>query len=412
MDFNKLINNNGMYFYKDDSFNTISASFCFKGKVGNRENAIYDFLCNYLLKSNSIYNSEELDKKRKELYNIGLSVSSSLTGKQRILTFHIDMVSPSVVEDDYSKEAFKFAKERFFSPDFTRDDNLEMLKKERISSFKASLSSPSVKAKNLYNSMVYNNPDMEYEYSTDIKYMEDLINSITLEEMKQLYEETINNENFYRGLMFGNATLNDFNEFKKNFPFNSKLANLDFDTKESIKDGVIVVPNEDTNESIVYQTYNIDSSNRGIRMILRDIYSGSSDLCLYVLRNKHGLVYNASTILYPFSDKFVVKACVDKNNIDKLIEATDELISISQDEKQIKPMLERAKESIRNDDYIMSEDRDDVVYELTSHIRGMFPEFNHDEFMDKLDEVKEEDVTSVTKTLKRKSIFVYRGDAK
>ena len=132
MDFENLINDNGMFLYKDDSFNTISVSLSFKAKSGNRENAIYDLLCNYIMKTNSLYSNEELERKRNELYNIGLNVSNVLIGKQRLINFFIDMISPSVIEDDYSKEAFKFAKERFLNIDFTRDDVLDILKKEKI----------------------------------------------------------------------------------------------------------------------------------------------------------------------------------------------------------------------------------------------------------------------------------------
>ena len=412
MDLEKLINDNGMFLYQDDSFNTITISLSFKAKDGNREDAIYDLLCDYIMKTNSTYSSEEIDRKRNELYDIGLNVANVLIGDKRLINLFIDMISPSVIEDDYSKEAFKFAKERFFNIDFTRNDVLDILKKEKIAKFKASLSSPSLRARNLYNTMVYDNPDMKYEYSTDLRYIEELVNSITIDDMKKLYEETLNNDNFYRGLMFGNATVEEFNEFKKQFPFNSNLDNLDFNTKETINDGVIVVPSEDTNDSIVYLTYDIDNFDRGIRMILRDIYSGSSELCMDVIRNKHGLAYNAGVMLYPFSDKLVIKAIVDKNNVDKLIEAADEMVSISQDKDKVKPLLERAKESIRNDDYIMSENRDDVAYEIISHIRGLSPGFDRKSFIEKLDDIDSEDITKVTKSLKRKNVFVYRGDAK
>ena len=39
MDYEKLINDNGMYLYRDDSFNTESVSLCFQAENGNRENA-------------------------------------------------------------------------------------------------------------------------------------------------------------------------------------------------------------------------------------------------------------------------------------------------------------------------------------------------------------------------------------
>lgn len=412
MDYDKLINDSGMYLYRDDSFNTTSISMCFDGEIGNRESVIYDLICDYLFKANKTYDRDTINRKAKELYGLGFDATNSRIGSKRAFYLCIDMVSPTVVEDDYSKEAFEFAKELLLNPDFTKQDVLDTVKKERISLIKAALSSPSKVARDLYNSTVLPDPTLEYEYSTDMKYVEDIINSVTLDEMKELFEKTVSDEHFFRGIMFGNTNIKEFKEFRKNFPFKSKIDDLDYSNKQEPKEGVDVIADDHINESTVYITYSIDKMDRGTRQLLRDILNGSSDLCMDILRDKYGLVYGANVILYSYGDLFTVKASIDKDNIDKLVEATDEMVSVIQDPEQVRPLLERAKEELKLADYTMSEDKDEVLYNLNAHIRNMFPGFDYNEFMKNIDNVEPEDITKVTKTLKKRNVFMLRGDAK
>ena len=58
MNLDNLINDNGVYLYKDDSFQTIFTQLHFLAERGNREDAICDILCKYLMASNKIYNSD------------------------------------------------------------------------------------------------------------------------------------------------------------------------------------------------------------------------------------------------------------------------------------------------------------------------------------------------------------------
>lgn len=412
MDYDKLINDNGMYLYRDDDFNTISVSMAFDANIGNRENAIYDLICDYLFKANQVYDRDGVSKKYKEMYGVGLDACTSIIGGKRLFYLNMDMVSPTVVGDDYSKDCFKFARDMFLRPDFTKQDVLDTVKKERLSLLKAALSSPSKVARDLYNGKVFNDPNMEYEYSVDMNYVEDLINSITLDEMKELYEKTISDEHFFRGIVFGNTNIQEFKNFRECFPFKSKIADLDYTSTRKPTEGVMVFPSEETKQSTVYITYSMDKIDRGMNKILRDILNGSSDLCMDVLRDKHGLVYGSSVILSPYSNLFTVKASTKKENIDELIEATDEMVSIIQDPEKVKPLLERAKESIKMEDAVLSEDRYSLLYEISSHIRNMYPGFNYNEFIQNLDEIKPEDVTQATKTLKKKNVFMLRGDAK
>lgn len=54
MNYDNLLNDNGMYFYKDDSFNTVYVQLSFLADKGNKEDAIHSILCKYLINSNNL----------------------------------------------------------------------------------------------------------------------------------------------------------------------------------------------------------------------------------------------------------------------------------------------------------------------------------------------------------------------
>ena len=412
MDYEKLINDNGMYLYRDDSFNTESVSLCFQAENGNRENAVYDLICDYLLKANKKYDRNAVYRKSKELYDIGLDAVTGMIGSKRMFYLTIDMVSPTVVEDDYSKDAFEFSKEMLLHPDFTRQDVLDTIRKERIALIRAAHSNPSVVARDLYYTNVLPDPNLEYEYTPDMEYTEKLLNSITLEEMKKLYEKTVSDDRFFRGIMFGNTNIKEFKEFRENFPFKSKIDTIDYSNKQDPVEGVKIFATDSAKQSTVYITYTIDGVDETVKSVLSDILSGSSYLCNEILRQKYKLVYSSGVMLHVYGGLFIVKANIDKDNLEKMVEATDEMVSIIQDPEKLKPLLEKAKESIKEADYVMSERSDRMLYELSAYIRNMNVGQNYKELIDNIDNVKPEDITKATKTLKKKNVFMFRGDAK
>ncbi len=412
MDYDKLVNDDGVYLYKDDSFNTINASLDFIAETGNRENAVYDLLCDYMLKANKKYSTSEINKKYKEYYGFGVDVNTDRQAGNRFFTFFIDMVSPSVISDDYSKEAFEYAKDILLNPDFTRQDILDTIKRVRLAGLASAEADPTRKAKDLFYLNMFPNPELEYEYTTDMDYVKKLYDSITLDEMKELYEKTINKDKFYRGLVFGNTKDEEFKRFREIFPYKSKMDTLEFKNTNGLREGTLIIPSEDAEESSVYITYTMDNLDKGTKDILYDILNGSSELCSNIIRDKHGLAYEANARLGVYGNLLIIHAKIDKDNIDELIKASDEIVETIQDKEKIKPLLERAKESLKNGDYILSENRDSMYYELYTYINGLYKGYDRNKFIEGLDNVKEEDITGVTKTLKKRNVFMYRGDAK
>jgi len=416
MNYDNLVNDNGVYLYKDNNFQTIYVVLNFLAERGNREDAICDILCKYLLASNKVYNSDSVIKRKKrELYSIDVGFESSFVGGKKLFSFTADMVSPNSVGDDYSKDAFLFMKDILFNPDFTPDSqNLEVLntiKRTFLSSLTHSFSDPEKFSLRLYNGNVYDYSCNKYRFSTDIEYITNLINSITLEDLKNMYNKIINEENFYKGLVFGNITNDEFKNFRECFSFSGKSYVLDYSYDLKLNEGNFEIPKESMNESVVYVTYSIDIPNKALYYFLYDIFNSSSGLCDKILRDKYGLVYYSYVQMNYYGNTMYFFAMIDKDNKQKLLDAIDEIVDIVQDKDKLGELLEYSKKSNKNDYYILSENRDSMIVKLDNYICGNYDGFNENEFEKNIDLYTEEDIINCVKTLKRKNIFMYRGDS-
>lgn len=123
MDYDNLIEDNGIYLYKDNSFNTIFITLIFKRLSGNKNDAIYILLADYLLKANKIYKKvEDITEKKNEFYSMDINLYNCYYGNNPLLYSTIDLISPQVVKDNYLDEAYDFINTMLLKPDFTRED--------------------------------------------------------------------------------------------------------------------------------------------------------------------------------------------------------------------------------------------------------------------------------------------------
>ncbi|MBQ6285960.1 MAG: insulinase family protein [Bacilli bacterium] len=408
MDLSKLINDNGVYLYQDDSFNTIIMQLCFNSKNGNREDAINYVLCKYLMHSNEVH--ESTAKRMKELYSAEVWFSPQKIGKISNILLCVDLVSPSVVEDDYLEDAFKFVSDILLHPDFTDNEQLEIIKRSYISDLLHRISNSGNRASRLFLDSVFEDENNKYGCSVDKEYIKNTINSITMDDIKEAYYNTINENSFYRGIVFGNISTDEFKLLRKIIPYKNNKGVIDHSPQPNIVEGDSEVSDSDINESILYVTYEIDDIDEGLTKILGSIFNGRNGLCHQILREKYGLVYSSYVSIFYYRKAFVFKAKIDKNNKQKTLDAINEIISIAQDKTKLIDLLKYAKEYIKTEDYLLSENKIDMVDYLDDYIRGIAGDFNYSEFIKNLDSYTEEDIASHMKSLRLKNIFMYKGD--
>lgn len=408
MDLSRLINDNGMYLYQDDSFNTINMQLCFLGEGGNKQDAINYVLCDYIMKSNELYHC--LDDEMKKLYSMDAFFTSQRVGNTSNIFFCVDLVAPSVVEDNYLESAFGLIEEILLYPNFTDEKLLETIKRTYISKIIYKISDSSTRANRLFFDNVFNDENSRYSCSIDPEYIKDIINSITLDDLKEAYKKTINENSFYRGIVFGNISLEDFKLFRTYVPYKNNNSTIDYSIPTNISNEDKEISDPEANESTLYVTYEMDNADEATCKLFSSIFNGSNGLCHQILREKYGLVYSSYISIYVYRKAFVVKAKIDKNNKQKTLDAINEIISIAKDKDKLKELLAYAKGYIKSEDYLLSERKDDIIDNLDDHIRGVCGDFNYNEFIKNIDSYTEEDIASKVQTLKYKNTFMYRGD--
>ena len=409
MDYSKLKNDNGLYLYQDDNFSTINMQLTFFADGEDKEEVVRYLLCDYLLKSNKKYNTKnnEINRRMRELYSMNIQAATQKIGSKNNIVFYVDMICPKVAGENYLKEAYELIRNLMLYPDFTNEKILETVKRNYIVDKMDKLSDVNKKAKQLFYVNTFSDAVGKYIYSTDINYIVDVVNSVTLEDLERTYKKVFSEESFYRGIVFGNISEEEFKLFREYFPFKSSMQDLDYSKNNTVFEKKTEVIDENTNESIVYVTYKINHVPEDVSKLLGGILNYSSGLCYRILREKYGLVYSSYAVIFQYTDALTFKAKIDKKNINKLLEAVDEIVGIITNKEKLKDLLIFIKKYIKNEYYLMSEKKDDMFDEIDDYIRGIGGKYS--DFIDKIDSYTEEDIIRYTKSMKKANVFIYKG---
>lgn len=410
MDLSKLVNDNGVYLYQDDNFNTINILLTFLSENGPKQEAINYLLCQYLLKSNKKYSKEknEINRKIRELYSLEIYFSPQKIGDTNNIIMYLDMIAPEVVGEEYSGAVFEFLKNILLYPDFTDEEELENIKRTYLSSKANDLSNINKKSTKLFYQNTFLSEDDEYFTSTDLDYFSNIINSITLKNLEDAYNHIINESSFYRGLVFGKISLDEFKSFRKHIPYKTNKESINYSKKCEIIEGDKEISDKDTNESIIYVTYKINHLSNDMISLLNGIFNATNGLCYQILREKYGLVYSAGVNILCYRDAITFKAKIDKNNKQKTLDAIEEIISIVTDKVKLKPFLDYVKQYHKNDFNMISEKKSEMFDEIDDYIRGIGT--GYDKYIERIDSYTEDDVIEYTRSLKRMNVFMYKGD--
>ena len=407
MESNKLKNNDGTYLYIDKGFNTFSIRLNFLTRQDNRAAAILDILCMYLMRCNQVYKSEsDIVLRERELYDTFLNFSAGRKGKQEIFTLEADLISMNVCGDDYSKEAFEFIRDMLLKPDFTNEEVLELVKRILISYIDSIMDDYDQYANTSYYETVLPVENMKYEHTVDKKYIEDLINSITLDDLKREYEYLINN--YLNGLVLGNISEEQFNEFVKCLGLTPSKHELDYNIDVETTEGDIEVE-KDCEQSYIYITYDFTTLTNAELRILGHILNTSIGLCMQTLREKYGLVYGAYAGILFHQKKLYIYGETDASKKEKFINAVDEIIEGLTNKEVLEKYMDQAKKAIAdNEDYI-KENKKRLVNVINNRILKVFGDQDREIVNREIEEMQPEDLMNKTQELNKKNVFMVRG---
>ena len=407
MELNKLKNSNGTYLYRDEGFNSFSINLNFLASRDNRSAAILDVLSIYLARCNQVYKTDDdIILKSRELYDMELYFTTTWKGNQKVFSLVADLISMDAVNDDYSKEAFSFLRDMLLKPDFENQKTLEIAKRKLISYIETGLSDYDQYAESLYNQMVLPDENRKYDYTVDKKYIEELINSITLEDLKREYEDFIGN--YISGLVLGNISEEQFDDFVNYMNLKSTKQDLDYSDDIKTTEGDIEVK-KDCEQSYIYVTYDFTSLTNAELRILEWILNSSIGLCYQILREKYGLVYGASADILFHEKKLYIYGETAASKKEKFVEAVDEIIASLANPEIIAKYMKQAKEEIANDEYSLSENKDRLTGIINGRILKVYGDRDREIVNKEIEEMQPEELINKTKTLTKKNVFMVRG---
>ena len=407
MESNKLINNNGTYLYRDEGFNTFSIQLNFLGNRGNRTAAILDVLLFYLMQCNEVYKTDDdICLKARQLYDMNIHFTIRSDGQQKIFSLFADLISMDAIHDDYSKEAFEFIRDILKKPDFKNEKMLRVSKKKVLSHIDYNLAKKDYYANTLYEQMVLPVEDMKYDQSVDKEYIKELVNSITLDDLKREYDYLINN--YINGIVLGNISEDDFNKFVQCIDLTPINHELDYSMNTKTNEGFIEIE-KDCEQSYIFITYDFtEVSNAEIRL-LEKMLNTSIGLCYQTLREKYGLVYDSNASILFHQKKLLVYGETSASKIEKFIEAVDEIIKSLCDRETVEKYMVQAKEQIANNEYSLSENKSKLFGIINSRILQVYGNKDRDIVNKEIEEMKPEELMNKTKSLTRKNIFMVRS---
>lgn len=418
MDSNKLININGIYFYKTNDFATIKLKLLFKVENTIEEIVKVRLLATYLERTNKNYKSfKEIRDKCKYFYNMDIDFKQIFIGKENFLSFSVNMLSPRVIEDDYLEDAMVFIHEILFNPNFENNKLDEKiitnLKKDLINEEKRKLGNPIVIRKRTLFKEIMPASNLCTNNITDIPYFKNIVNNISDKELINLYNRIIN-ESFYKGYVFGDINEKEIKIFNSLFLLKPKTATLDFREFLDINSGESEVIHE-SNESdlkVVYKLENYDINKHYLYQTLSRMLNGSNGLCQEVLRSEMGLVYSSGALInkYMYFGFMIIGAGISFENKEKCLNGINKIFTMLKDKSMVEDLLKFAKEKQAQEDYVSSENINEVIRDLEGYI--FENRLSREELGNLIKQLTPDDIINELPNISKKYVFFGKGENK
>lgn len=405
----------GVYYYDVKGFATILIEFRFLMSNDKKHVIIASLLSMYLKRVNSKYGSwKDIKDKLKDFYNMSINISHDKVGSKRFFTAQIELLNQNIINENYFEEAINFAKDILLSPKFDGDKlDLEVakqIKKDIIDSQIISLSNPSIYSSRKLLKEAIEPCNINQNIYLDIEEFKQIVDSVTDEEVIDFYNEVMNN--FYRGLVFGDVSLEQYSIIKNCFPFKSRSEVLDYSEKTLVRNGELTIEDSNIKDStldVVYQINNYSLDKWYLYRIIGVMLSHSKGLCHGVLRSEMGLVYSAGSYInkYRFNGIIIIEAKIDKDNKDKCLDGISEIFKRLRDENVVNDLLEFVKDKFNQDDMVSDESVNNLISELEDYVYNERP--TREELHKITNNVSVKDIINAVNDIEEKFVYFYRG---
>lgn len=416
---NLVSNNVNTTYMLTDKFKTINIQVVFLGEF-SKENATKRSLLSRILPlSTKKYPTKKaLYNKLYELYDLSIGVSTYPSYKTNMTTFSISYVNPKYIETevDLHLEAINLLKEVIFNQNVSNNAFDKKLFKEQKQLLAQEI-------KNVYNNknryalrQLLNRMGQDEIISVSVLGNLEDLEKIDEKSLYETYISMINNEKAYINVI-GDVDINAMQEYLKVLgSFNNNNDELlvvsdeekeinevkEFFEKQNINQGKLVM-------GFRTKTNTIDPLYPAL-LVFNAMYGGTfqSDL-VRVVREENSLCYTIVSQIIPDLKLLIVSAGIDSNNY----KLTKELVVKELEKYQSGNIdlegMKIAKESIVNE-LIEIEDNPNAI--INFYFKNIL--FNQDDtiesMIEKINNVKEEEIVEVAKGVKLDTIFLLAGE--
>lgn len=397
-------------------FKTITISICFRREVKEEEFGFRNILKEVLLNSNNNYKEEiELIKETESLYDLKLFSSSSRIGNYTNLAIKTRFLNEKYTEKGMNEESIKFLLDIIFNPNVSngsfKEEVVEVAKNKLLKQ-KESIKDDKVK----YSILNLLSHFKEMPYSYDPYGKKEDIEKINGKNLYEYYEDIIKND-IVDIFVVGDVDTKKLKEiFKDNVKLNTfhkREDNLIVKELTPVKRIKKYVLTEETNQAQLILLFNInnitDFERKYVLLVYNEMLGGSSNSILFdTVREKNSYAYYINSCAKLYDNLFIIFSGIENGSEDEVLKLIRKTIDNVSKGKIEKDDIEEAKRNIISG--IIASMDSPIGIINTCFARELVDSDDAETRIEKIKQVKENDIVELSKKIKLNSVLTLKGD--
>ena len=405
-----------LHLINTDKFKTITIKVVFSRPIKKDEITMRNVLSDVLLQSSKNYESRrELTIKAEELYAADVFNNTQRIGNYILTSFNLQVLNDKYTEDGNFEEAVKFLSEIIFNPDIKnnafKEDKLDLV----LSNIKVALESLKEDATNysLLRLMEAYDKDSPVSYRM-VGYLED-IDKIKTDTLYEYYQKMIEYD-YVDIYVVGDIENNTIQEIMKKYFKFRKVKKIkpsyNIEPKKTRKRRLLAKETIENNQSKLAIACTISKASKyeiNYPLVLANIiYGGGPDSKLFKdVREKNSLCYSIYSYPVKLDNLLIISAGIDKENYNKSLELTTELLKDMKKGKFTDKDINIAKEYYNTACEEVEESEYKIINEyLSQEILGVEP---LEERVKIMNNVTKKDIVKVIKKIDMDTVFLLEG---
>lgn len=405
-----------LHLINTDKFKTITMKVVFSSPIKKDEITMRNVLSDLLLQSSKNYESRrELTIKAEELYAADVYNNTQRIGNYILTSFNLQVLNDKYTEEGNFEEAVKFLSEIIFNPDIKdnafKEDKLDLV----LSNVRVALESIKEDATNYSLLRLMEAYDKESPVSYRmVGYLEDL-DKIKTDTLYEYYKNLIEYDyvDIYIVGDFENNTIQEI--IKKYFKFRKvkkTRPSYEIKSKKIRRRRLLAKETIDNNQSKLAIACGISKASKyeiNYPLVLANIiFGGGPDSKLFKdVREKNSLCYSIYSYPVKLDNLLVISAGIDKENYQKTLDLTTDLLKEMKKGKFTDKDINIAKEYYNTACEEVEESEYKIINEyLSQEILGVEPLEERVKIMNK---VTKKDIIKVAKKIEMDTVFLLEG---